>query len=342
MEVPELPRLRAVNRAADDRHLLLHRDHRRARLHDSGHARALPRPLDEDAEAAALADDLAHPPHRLTIRLAAADRERVELADELAEPGDPVRLRLRDEGGIARVRDREERDVDPGKVVERDDETALARDAIPTVDPNARHDPGEVPERRAAEDPRDVFVRHAAARSRTSASISSTTSSTVLCVVSISLASGAGCIRSASCVSRARRSVASASAPMPGRSAVRRRARSARSATRYTLTSAFGATTVPMSRPSITTFPSRPSSRWRSRITSRTPGCAATTGTMRSIRCSRIDAVTSVPAMKTRLSSPKTTGSARASVASAFPSPSSIPRCIASHVSARYIAPVSR
>ena len=39
-----------------------------------------------------------------------------------------------------------------------------------------------------------------------------------------------------------------------------------------------GATTVPMSRPSITTSPSAPSSRWRSRITSRTSGWRATTG----------------------------------------------------------------
>ena len=71
--------------------------------------------------------------------------------------------------------------------------------------------------------------------------------------------------------------MASASAPMPGRSAARR-ARTAGSAMRYTFTSAPGATTVPMSRPSMTTFPSWPSSRWRSRITSRTSWWRATTG----------------------------------------------------------------
>ena len=52
--------------------------------------------------------------------------------------------------------------------------------------------------------------------------------------------------------------------------------------------------------------------------------------------------VTSVPAIHTRLSSSKRTGSACASAASFSSSPRSTPRCIASHVSARYIAPVSR
>ena len=110
----------------------------------------------------------------------------------------------------------------------------------------------------------------------------------------------AGRMRAASLSSRSFRSVASASAPMPGRSDIRRFARSSRSATRYTFTSASGATTVPMSRPSITTSPSRPSCRCRSRITSRTGECRATTGTIRSMRVSRIDAVTSVPAIQTR------------------------------------------
>ena len=56
----------------------------------------------------------------------------------------------------------------------------------------------------------------------------STTSSTVRLVVSISSASSAGCIRAASFSSRARRSVASASAPISGRSASRRLARTSR------------------------------------------------------------------------------------------------------------------
>ena len=53
---------------------------------------------------------------------------------------------------------------------------------------------------------------------------------------------------------------------------------------------------MPMSRPSITTLPSAASSRCRSRITSRTSGWRATTGTIRSTLTCRIAEVTSVPA----------------------------------------------
>ena len=87
VEVAELPVLRAVDRAADDRHVLLHRDHRGAGLHLARHARPLARPLDEDAERAAVAHDLAHLANRFAVGLAAADCERPELADELAETG---------------------------------------------------------------------------------------------------------------------------------------------------------------------------------------------------------------------------------------------------------------
>ena len=59
--------------------------------------------------------------------------------------------------------------------------------------------------------------------------------------------------------------------------------------------------------------PSWPSSRWRSRITSRTSWWRATTGTIRSIRDWRIADVTSASSMNTRPSSSKTTGWRRAS-----------------------------
>jgi len=183
-----------VDRAADDRHVLLHGDHRGARLHDAGHTGALARPFDEDAEAAAVAHDLAHVPHRLPIRLAAADRERAELTDELPEPRDAMHLGLRDVEGVARVRDREERDVDPREVVERDDDAAFPWDPLLAVGAQPRRARGERAERVPADEPRDVLPLH----DRTSASICSTTSSTVLFVVSISFASSAGCMRSAS------------------------------------------------------------------------------------------------------------------------------------------------
>src|SRR5436309_1805846 len=62
------------------------------------------------------------------------------------------------------------------------------------------------------------------------------------------------------------------------------------------------------------------------------------TGTIRSTRVSRIEDVTSVPPIQTRSPSEKRTGCSRASCASPSASPRSSPRCIASHVSARYIA----
>ena len=57
---------------------------------------------------------------------------------------------------------------------------------------------------------------------------------------------------------------------------------------------------MPMSRPSITTLPSLPSARCRSRITSRTSWWRATTGTSLSMSGLRIEDVTSLPSMKTR------------------------------------------
>ena len=61
-----------------------------------------------------------------------------------------------------------------------------------------------------------------------------------------------------------------------------------------------------------------------------------------SIRELRIAPVTSVPSMCTRPRSSMPTGCSRASPPSGSPSPSGRPRASASHVSARYIAPVSR
>ena len=64
-----------------------------------------------------------------------------------------------------------------------------------------------------------AFRAYASERSWISRSICPTTSSTWSSVVSIKIASSAGCIRVLSESSRALRSVASASAPMSGRSA---------------------------------------------------------------------------------------------------------------------------
>src|SRR4051794_4114738 len=232
VEIRELPFERAGDRAADNGHVLLERNHRSAGLHLPENAGLLPRPLDEHAEHTALTHDLAHTAHCVTVGLAAANRERAERADELAEARDAVRLDLRDVVRVPRVRIRKERDVDPRQVVERNNEPALARDVLLPVHLQPRRGGGERAERVPPERPEPVGVAHAAVRSRTIATIRSTTSSTRRCVVSISCASAAGCIRSASWRSRSLRSVASASRPIPGRSAMRRFARSAWSATR--------------------------------------------------------------------------------------------------------------
>ena len=83
-----------MDRGADHRHVLLQRDHSRARLDVPGNAAPLPCSLDEDAEDVSVAHHLPHPAHRLAVGLAAPHRQRAEAADHLSEPGDPVRLDL--------------------------------------------------------------------------------------------------------------------------------------------------------------------------------------------------------------------------------------------------------
>src|SRR6185312_14442677 len=61
-EVAGLPVLRAVDRGADHRHVLLQRDHRSTRLDVPGNAAVLTGSLDEDAERVAVTHDLPHPP----------------------------------------------------------------------------------------------------------------------------------------------------------------------------------------------------------------------------------------------------------------------------------------
>jgi len=97
-----------------------------------------------------------------------------------------------------------------------------------------------------------------------------------------------------------------------------------------------------MSRPSSTTPPSLPSSRWRVTISTRTPGCTETSEEARLISRERTSAVTSWPSSSTRR--PRSLSSmreARHSVASASSASSETPACIALSASARYMAPVS-
>ena len=116
--------------------------------------------------------------------------------------------------------------------------------------------------------------------SRTSATTCSTTSSSVYGVVSMCSASSAivngEAARPESSVSRRSRSCSVAVRSAPFCSAARRVARAEGSAVRYTFTSASGATTVPMSRPSTTMSPSPMTSRCSRSSRSRIAGTALT------------------------------------------------------------------
>src|SRR5262249_46013759 len=127
----------------------LHRDHRRTRLHVTGDAGLLPRAFDEDAERVAVVHDLAHPPHRVAIGLAATHRDRPERADELAEPGHTVSLDLGEKVEGTRRRPGHDRDVDPREVVEREDSATLRGYALGAV----RVQPGRKGSRTAEHQP---------------------------------------------------------------------------------------------------------------------------------------------------------------------------------------------
>src|SRR5436190_11339616 len=67
LELPRPPAERAADRRRDDGDTLLERHHRGARHRGARHAGALARPLDEDPERLAAADDLAHRAHRVAV-----------------------------------------------------------------------------------------------------------------------------------------------------------------------------------------------------------------------------------------------------------------------------------
>jgi hypothetical protein len=97
-----------------------------------------------------------------------------------------------------------------------------------------------------------------------------------------------------------------------------------------------------MSRPSSTTPPSFPSSRWRATISTRTPGWIDTSEDARLISRERTSAVTSSPSSSTRR--PPSLSwmlEARSNAASASAASSDTPARLACRASARYMAPVS-
>ncbi len=190
-------------------------------------------------------------------------------------------------------------------MVRRDTSTAVERHALRPVDLEratasarraCRSSAGRAPRR-------DVGAGSSPTRApATSASIRSTTSST-----SRSRRVDLDRVRRRGACSRrrARRGAAgrsaSASAPMPGALGVPARARGRRVGDELDLHLGVRARRRCRCRgPRSPTSPAWPSSRWRSRITSRTSGWRATTGTAASISGSRIAAVTSSPAIDTR------------------------------------------
>ena len=217
-------------------------------------------------------------------------------------PGDAVRLDLRHEVDGARRGGAERRRVDPREVVERQHEPALAGHALRAVHAERRRTRDQPADRDAADLPRDVDadrVMPAASRG-TSSSIRATTSS----------------IAELGRVDLARRPRPAASAPRRSRRGAGGRSRARRRRARAARRS--GAARAPPRRRAGRPSPPRrgddgadvaaldhdvallPSSRWRSRITSRTGWWRATDETTRSMRGSRISVVTSRPSMKTR------------------------------------------
>ena len=125
--------------------------------------------------------------------------------------------------------------------------------------------------------------------------------------------------------------------------AARRRARSPGSAVRKTFSSASGATTVPMSRPSATQSPRRISPRCLATSASRTPGSAATREAASETSGVRIAALTSRPSSSTRPAARPRRGQ-QLDVGAARQLARARRRGCASESSAtqRYIAPLSR
>ena len=191
MPVADPPLVRAVNRSRDDGHVLLESDHRRTRLHSARNTAELPRPFREETERVTVAHRLAHQPHRLAIRFAAADGDRSEAADQLAEPRHAMRLDLREEVDGPRRGGAHHGRVDPVEVVEGEHDAAGARDPLDAVGAQWDEEPGERLEGDAADRPHGVDPVHrgsvhaGAAYVRTSCSIRATTSSTARSVVSI-------------------------------------------------------------------------------------------------------------------------------------------------------------
>src|SRR5712692_9060999 len=197
-------------------------------------------------------------------------------------------------------------------------------------------------------------------RSRASITISRAVSSMPIAVLSTSTASAARAsgetLRSRSRRSRSiTSSKTSASvifSPFSSCSLQRRSARTSGEASRKILSSALGKTTVPMSRPSMTTPPPAPARRCSATSTRRTPAMVAKRDAARATSAVRISCVTSWPSRNTEFFAPAASCSGVGGRSSMWLPLASASRrswsaketfvWMALRPTARYIAPLSR
>src|SRR5690606_27510877 len=197
-------------------------------------------------------------PDRAAIRFAPPHRKRVQPAQKPPQRAELEQLGLGHEVERALENDAHDQRIQVVDVVADQDGGTVLGQMV-----NAFHGDAEPAKQTKAHDAPRYSVEHESSSFRTSSRTWSTTSSTVLSVVSISTASSAlrsgATSRVESRRSRlsmlARMSSSDGACPAARSSSHRRRARSSADAVRNTFTSASGKTTVPMSRPSMTTPP---------------------------------------------------------------------------------------
>src|SRR5664280_330775 len=206
MKIPGPPGLAATHRRRQHRYVLLQCNHGGAGHRLAGHTGVLPRSLDEDAERLAGAGDLAHLAHRFAIGFAASHREGAKEAEKLRQARRAHDLGLGQEVDAARTAAAEGGRIDHRKVVEGKNEPTFQGHVLEPVRTHAPEDMGERAYRRLAYRQATwrvaeqvlLLLRHVhlplGSFSVTSASILSTTCSTLKSVVSMCTASGAGCI----------------------------------------------------------------------------------------------------------------------------------------------------
>src|SRR2546425_1390288 len=255
---------------------------------------------------------------RTAVGLATPDRERPDRAEDIPDDRHLEELTLGHVADGTTQRELHPRRVLPVDVVRDEDERSARRDVLRALEPPRAKKSGEGADERKAEAPEPEPLLRQRRRSRerrhdgmgrrsitwsTRSSASRTERPSVSTTIASSAERSGATVRVLSSSSRRRisasRSWRERFSPRAASSSSRRRARSAAEAVRKTLRSAFGSTTVPMSRPTITIRPRSAMARCCSTITSRTYGTPATCETIRSTSGLRIGQGTSAPSRRT-------------------------------------------